>query len=219
MLVFFLIPLLIALNLSSTSAFHGVGITSLRLQSPSSSLRLNSTPSTKTKVESYEELDPDEDAQLIERVSREVLAESGVELDQLINPAKVVNLERDIAMLEKQRALTSSSSDLAEIEEAITSKRSVIVSEKRLVMRGWLKGLFVGQSVAAIVISLGLVYNAIPYYDADLSIRVLGLWSWWLFIVPSLRYVTVIVLLKYSLDKRIILSTGHANPVMKRKTP
>ena len=187
MLAFFLIPLLIALNLSSTSAFHR-SVTSLRLRS-SSSLQLNSTPQTKTKVESYEELDPDEDAQLIERVSREVLAESGVELDQLINPAKVVNLERDIAMLEKQRALTSNSSDLAEIEEAISSKRSVIVSEKRLVMRGWLKGLFVGQSVAAIVISLALVYNAIPNYDADLSIRVLGLWSWWLFIVPSLRYV------------------------------
>ena len=37
-----------------------------------------------------------EDNLLIERLNAEILAESGVELDQLINPSKVVNLEREI---------------------------------------------------------------------------------------------------------------------------
>ena len=54
-------------------------------------------------------------------------------------------------------------------------------------MRGWLKGLFVGQSVIAVVISLFMVYDAVPGYALPLPVKVLGFWMWWLFIIPSLR--------------------------------
>lgn len=42
-----------------------------------------------------------------------------------------------------------------EILSKIEKKKSVLYIEKRSVMRGWLKNLFVGQSILAIIISLG----------------------------------------------------------------
>mmetsp|Transcript_22382 Transcript_22382/g.72173 ORF Transcript_22382/g.72173 Transcript_22382/m.72173 type:complete len:225 (-) Transcript_22382:60-734(-) len=54
-------------------------------------------------------------------------------------------------------------------------------------MRDWLKGLFRGQAYATALLSLVAVYDAFPGVSLDLSLRVLGFWSWWLFTVPSLR--------------------------------
>ena len=62
--------------------------------------------------------------------------------------------------------------------------------EKRAVMRDWLKALFRGQAYATIGLSFLLSYDLIPFVDLDLSIRVLGFWSWWLFTVPSLRSIS-----------------------------
>lgn len=73
------------------------------------------------------------------------------------------------------------------LEELIEKKERVAYVEKRAVMRDWLKWLFRGQAYATIVISLVFVYDAIPGAHLDLSIQVLGFWSWWLFTVPSLR--------------------------------
>ena len=53
-----------------------------------------------------------EDNELIERLNAEILAESGVELDQLINPSKVVNLERDLVSLRKEILLTTDSEEI-----------------------------------------------------------------------------------------------------------
>jgi hypothetical protein len=36
--------------------------------------------------------------------------------------------------------------------------------------------------------SLALVYQVVP---TELPIQVLGFWMWWLFIIPSLRYVAL----------------------------
>lgn len=125
-----------------------------------------------------------DDNLLIERLNAEILAESGVELDQLINPSKVVNLERDLVSLRKEILLTTSSDEIAEIQKVIDKKTATLIVEKRGVMRGWLKNLFVGQSVLAGVGSLALVYQWVP---TELPIQVLGFWMWWLFIIPSLR--------------------------------
>lgn len=138
------------------------------------------------KVIESEEYEIDEE-ELINRLNQEIMAEMGVELDQLINPSKVVNLERDLIKLENQRLKTSDSKELRIIEESILTKKTLQASERRAVMRGWLKQLFIIQSVVATVASLGMVYNAIPGYDLPLPIQVLGFWMWWLFIIPSLR--------------------------------
>ena len=49
-----------------------------------------------------EEFDVEADNALISRLEAEIMAQSGVELDQLINPSKVVNLERENAKLTKK---------------------------------------------------------------------------------------------------------------------
>lgn len=116
------------------------------------------------------------------------MAESGVELDQLINPSKVVNLERDLVALAKELENPGMlAEERARIEEKMEKNRAKLSVEKRGVMRGWLKGLFVGQSVLAVVISFAMVYDLFPGMELQLPIRVLGFWMWWLFIVPSLR--------------------------------
>jgi len=122
----------------------------------------------------------DEDSALIARIEAECLSLNGVPLDQLINPGKVVNLERDLKMLSRE-------AQTPELEATIAKKRATLEVEKRLVMRGWLKNLFVGQSVLAIFLSLAMVNDAIPNTHLPLPVQVLGFWMWWLFIVPSLR--------------------------------
>lgn len=130
------------------------------------------------------QLSPEEDQQLIERLNAEVMAESGVPLDQLINPSKVVNAGRDLIILGRQLEVTNDASERDVIQQKMDKKNLVLLQEKKAVMQNWLKNLFVGQSVVAGVVSLALVYQVIP---ADLSVQVLGFWMWWLFIIPSLR--------------------------------
>jgi hypothetical protein len=131
----------------------------------------------------------DDDRELIKRLNAEVMAESGVELEQLINPSKVVNLERDIIKLNKQLNvdISLSEADRENIESVIAKKQTTLAVEKRSVMRRWLKNLFVVQSVLATAISLAMAYDAVPNTHLPLSAQVLGFWMWWLFIIPSLR--------------------------------
>jgi hypothetical protein len=127
------------------------------------------------------------DAALVRRIEQEVMEISGVGLDGLMNPSTVLNLERDLLSLNAQLESETDSSRKTELINKINKKSDKLFVEKRTVMRGWLKSLFVGQSVLAGVVSLGMVYNAIPGQDLPLSLQVLGFWMWWLFIIPSLR--------------------------------
>lgn len=153
----------------------------------SSSFALSASDSPNLEVEDLEAYDLSEDELLVQRVAQEVMSESGVELDQLINPGKVVNLERDLAKLGSELSTCSDAARIEEINELMDKKQKTLFIEKRSVMRGWLKNLFVGQSVIAGIISLGMVYDAYPNIDLPLPIKVLGFWMWWLFIIPSLR--------------------------------
>ena len=153
--------------------------------------QLNSSP--QSSLEDREQEQEEVDSALIRRINAEVLAESGVELEQLINPSKVVNLEREIINLTAALSDDSnvlSAEEQSRIQEKIAKKKATLSVEKRAVMRSWLKNLFVGQSVLAAVASLLMVYNIVPGYEGQLplSVKVLGFWMWWLFIIPSLRY-------------------------------
>ena len=68
-----------------------------------SGLGMKLAEATGFSVETEGELTPAEDAALIDRINSEVLAESGVPLDQLINPSKV--LTSPASDLAAQRAL------------------------------------------------------------------------------------------------------------------
>lgn len=125
--------------------------------------------------------------ELVRRVEAEVVALNGVGLDLLMNPSTVLNFERDLIALRAELEMTSNPSDRAALEKKIEKKSARLFSEKRMVMRGWLKNLFLGQSILVGVVSLGMSYNAIPGQDLPLSLQVLGFWLWWLFTIPSLR--------------------------------
>ena len=132
------------------------------------------------------------DDPLVQRIQREVAeATGGKSLDDLLNPATVINLERElIALRSELEALPAGAAEQrAEIEQSIATKEQKSYREKRSVMKDWLKAVFRGQAVLAGGISFLAVYDLVPGFSPglDLSLRVLGFWSWWLFTVPSLR--------------------------------
>lgn len=127
------------------------------------------------------------DEELVRRVEAEVMAISGVGLEGLMNPATVLNLEKDLIALNIKLEAETDAAKREEIRKTIQKKTDKLYNEKRSVFRGWLKAIFLVQSVIAGLVSLGMVYNAIPGQDLPLSLQVLGFWMWWLFIIPSLR--------------------------------
>ena len=129
------------------------------------------------------------DQRLVDRVDEEVRELMGVSLDELLNPSKVVNLERDrIVTLQAldERVLDGKALDAesrGELEAKLDKIETDLYREKRTVFRGWLKGVFVAQALIAICVSGYFVFDT----QIDLSLRALGFWSYWLFIIPSLR--------------------------------
>ncbi|KAM3571965.1 hypothetical protein VYU27_006029 [Nannochloropsis oceanica] len=179
-----------SLLLASTHAFL--------LPSPASSQAIGITSSirrpvaTRTAVTEREQQQErkgiSEDDPMVQRIRDEVLRETGVELDQLLNPSKVVNLEFDLINLRNERDTTDDNKALATLEKQIQKKETQLATEKRLVMRGWLKNLFLGQSLGAVALSGVVVYDALPGFDhLPLPVRAFAFWSFWMFTIPSLR--------------------------------
>lgn len=113
-----------------------------------------------------------------------------VGLMQLLNPSKVVNLERELEKLREDLAAAQAENlpNVGEIEATIAQKEAKQVAEMRGVMRDWLKAVFVWQSVLSVVVCGLVSYDALPGFPhLNLAIRVLGFWGIWLFTIPSLR--------------------------------
>lgn len=153
----------------------------------------------------------------VQRINAQIQRESGVQLDELLNPAKVVNLERDLYNLRSELAsLTGKGDDFDvldlttqecdgggggesadKIRKKIDKKEKDLMIERRAVFRGWLKNIFLGQAVVSLALSWVMATNPAALFgrfdwfynvrSIDVSIQVLGFWWWWLFIVPSLR--------------------------------
>jgi hypothetical protein len=157
------------------------------------------------------------DDPFVKRINDQIQAESGVNLDELLNPAKVVNLERDLINLRSELAsVTGKGTDLDivnlsteecdgggggesadKIRAKIQKKEKDLTIERRSVFRGWLKNIFLGQAILSLGISWfmatdpSILFGGFDWFNSvnsiDVSIQVLGFWWWWLFIVPSLR--------------------------------
>jgi len=151
----------------------------------------------------------------VKQIDAGIQADYGFGLDDLLNPAKVVNLERDLFNLRVELASLTGNADLevaglstAEIDgggggeeadkvrEKISKKETDLAIERRSVFQGWLKNVFIGQAVISLGVSYVMATNPSSLfggfswfysYNMDISIQVLGYWFWWLFIVPSLR--------------------------------
>uniref|UniRef100_A0A7S2UZ01 Uncharacterized protein n=1 Tax=Fibrocapsa japonica TaxID=94617 RepID=A0A7S2UZ01_9STRA len=171
------------LSKSATKCKLAFGLPSACRAAPTTSLNA-APPSQQQEVV----LSAEEDAALVARLAKEVEEANGVELDQLLNPGKVVNLERDLLKLSKELEICQDSTRIEEINKEMEQKTKKLNVEKRMVVQGWLKNLFVGQAVISTFAAGLMVYDAVPFVDhLDLSVRVLGFWVIWLFTVPSLR--------------------------------
>jgi len=153
----------------------------------------------------------------VQQIDSSIRGEMGVGLDELLNPAKVVNLERDLYNLRTELAALTSAPplppdalpttplcdgggggpDADALRAKISKKENDLSRERRSVFRGWLKNVFVVQAVLSTALSYvmatnpDVLFGTFGWYNnvsnMDTSITVLGFWWWWLFIVPSLR--------------------------------
>lgn len=129
----------------------------------------------------------DVDPALVARMDDEVFELTGVGLEDLLNPSKVVNLERQRLLLGAEIEACADGAARAELQAKLEKAEAQLYSEKRTVFKGWLKAVFVGQAGLAIVLGGLAAFDAFPWWELDLSIRALGFWSYWLFVIPSLR--------------------------------
>ena len=113
------------------------------------------------------------DDPFVQRIDAEIRRDVGVSLDELLNPAKVVNLERDLYNLRLELAsLTGkgenfdvvnlsteecdggNGGEVAQtIRDKIAKKERDLNVERRAVFRGWLKNVFLGQAVLSLALS------------------------------------------------------------------
>lgn len=181
--------LIAALTIDYSIGLRGVTFSHRNLLIKSSHLQRQSRQLHAKPVANVEVDEEAVEQALVIRVNKEVKELTGVGLDELINPSKVVNLERDLVNLRQEITQAKDNKLKQQLQDKIDKKEKVLFVEKRAVFQGWLKNLFVGQSILAGVASLGMVYDCIPNTPVPLSVQVLGFWMWWLFIIPSLRLV------------------------------
>ena len=120
----------------------------------------------------------------VQQIDASIRDDFGVGLDDLLNPAKVVNLERELYNLRSELATLTNQKDEAtgevvEVaglstqecdgggggEEAeavrakISKKETDLALERRSVFRDWLKNIFVGQAVISFGVSYVMATN------------------------------------------------------------
>lgn len=126
----------------------------------------------------------------VKQINDSIQADFGVSLDELLNPAKVVNLERDLYNLRSELAsLTGNSNqddvtglstmeidsggggeEAEDIRKTIRKKENSLAIERRSVFRGWLKNIFLGQAVFSLAFSLvmattpGTLFGGFEWY-------------------------------------------------------
>jgi hypothetical protein len=102
------------------------------------------------------------DDPFVQRIDAEIRRDVGVSLDELLNPAKVVNLERDLVKLRlelEENNLNVNEEMRQIILNKISRKERDLNIERRSVFRGWLKNVFLGQAVLSLVLSWFMVSN------------------------------------------------------------
>ena len=124
------------------------------------------------------------DDPFVQAIDAGIQRDVGVPLDALLNPAKVVNLERDLYELREQLAVATGKDWQAVLEEAdggaittqavdgggggadadairakISKKEGDLAIERRAVFRGWLKNVFLVQAILSFGISYVMATN------------------------------------------------------------
>jgi len=124
-----------------------------------------------------------------ELLRREIKNDFGVELEDLLNPIKVVTLEKKI-LVASAKIETASGDTKVELEAEVEGFKSELVRERRNVMMDGLKLVFRAQAAISILIGGLLAFDTMPFYpDIPIAFRAFGFWTMWLFTIPSLRAV------------------------------
>eukprot|EP00180_Rhodochaete_pulchella_P002107 Plantae.Rhodophyta-Rhodochaete_pulchella.ctg3181.p2 GENE.Plantae.Rhodophyta-Rhodochaete_pulchella.ctg3181~~Plantae.Rhodophyta-Rhodochaete_pulchella.ctg3181.p2 ORF type:complete len:262 (-),score=43.98 Plantae.Rhodophyta-Rhodochaete_pulchella.ctg3181:15-800(-) len=134
-----------------------------------------------------------QDAEVVlkERVTDE-LAANGIALDQLMNPEKVLKLEKKLGERKADLVLAQERADSTEevnLQKEIDKMENELVSEKAMVMRQWLKDVFWYQGILTAAVGGLLSWGVFPGWSGDIPLvaRALGFWLVWLFTIPSWR--------------------------------
>jgi len=212
----------VALPLTRTAKNHLPSLSSTRLQERNIKEEILEEANDALASVGWSQPKPMEDGEMtsedpfVKRIDAEIRNDFGVGLDELLNPAKVVNLEYDLYNLRVELASATGLSDELDVvglttddcdgggggqpaddlRATIQKKEKSLTVERRAVFRGWLKNVFIGQAAISLVVSWIMVTNpsqlfgGFDWYQTlqlETPITVLGFWWWWLFIVPSLR--------------------------------
>mmetsp|Transcript_19764 Transcript_19764/g.54962 ORF Transcript_19764/g.54962 Transcript_19764/m.54962 type:complete len:217 (-) Transcript_19764:556-1206(-) len=114
----------------------------------------------------------------VQQINAEIRRDVGVDLDELLNPAKVVNLERDLYNYRVELASLTGATvadgikltteicdnggggeDADALRKRIQKKETDLSIERRSVFRGWLKNIFLGQAVLSLALSYVMATN------------------------------------------------------------
>mmetsp|Transcript_16972 Transcript_16972/g.26292 ORF Transcript_16972/g.26292 Transcript_16972/m.26292 type:complete len:350 (-) Transcript_16972:152-1201(-) len=145
----------------------------------------------------------------VKSIDEGIQRDFGVSLDELLNPAKVVNLERDLYNLRSELAsltgvivaeeevdVGSLSTDECDgggggeeadaIRAKIAKKETSLAIERRSVFRGWLKNIFLGQAVFSFALSFvmatspGVLFGGFDWYQYyQMETPIQVLGFWW----------------------------------------
>ena len=99
------------------------------------------------------------DDPFVQNIDAGIRKDFGVGLDDLLNPAKVVNLERELYQLREELESTTDQTIIESITNSIDKKENKLAIERRSVFRDWLKNIFVGQAVISFGISYVMATN------------------------------------------------------------
>jgi hypothetical protein len=120
--------------------------------------------------------DENVDPELVARIEREVFELTGSRLEDLLNPSKVVNYERERIILSNQIEASTDAAGREELQARLTKIEKQLYSEKRTVFSAWLKAVFIGQAVIAAGVSGVAAFDAFPTVTIDISLQALGFW-------------------------------------------
>jgi len=144
----------------------------------------------------------------VQAIDAGIQRDVGVNLDDLLNPAKVVNLERDLFELRQELAsLTGKKlpqsdelqfsttaecdgggggADADQLRQKIEKKERDLDMERRSVFRGWLKNVFLGQAILSFALSYVMATNPSSlfggfgwFYSYNMDISIQVLGYWW----------------------------------------
>ncbi|KAL7538622.1 hypothetical protein ACHAXR_008702 [Thalassiosira sp. AJA248-18] len=149
------------------------------------------------------------DDPFVKQIDESIQKEMGVGLDELLNPAKVVNLERDLYNLRNELATLTGATlpkdddapllttqlcdaggggeEATTIRSKITKKEKDLANERRAVFRGWLKNIFLGQALLSMALSYVMstnpdaLFGNFPWYNtiSNMDTSISVLGFWW----------------------------------------